>query len=357
MKCYLLFVFCLIVSVRAEVTTLVEPSQKMPEGKTVVWSPLFQATWDAMNVKMGGKPMRVEPANELMKSLDDFKWESEKVMPKGSWKTWAGPATKKFLNQVNEEAAKMTGDADETFQLNNLSPESIASFGLLNREVEFKESFHKSIKTPMQFGEAKSAVRFFGTKDSSSDSYDKSVRILAFRPIDGSFALEAACKGVDDKVILYMPPRGKEQDFQTACKWLREWKKSFAHDDEALNAWNDRFLHTGDEVRIPYVSLDTMDDFADQLNSGRFYGIAGDPWTIRRAEQKTKFELFEKGARVRVEAVIEMDPFAARSSHSLPPIPRKFFYDKPFFVFMWRDQAELPYLGVWVGDDSVLKKF
>ena len=29
-------------------------------------------------------------------------------------------------------------------------------------------------------------------------------------------------------------------------------------------------------------------------------------------------------------------------------------HDRPFFAFLWRDNADWPYLGVWVGDSSAL---
>jgi hypothetical protein len=74
-----------------------------------------------------------------------------------------------------------------------------------------------------------------------------------------------------------------------------------------------------------------------------------------RAEQKTKFALSEKGAEARVEVSIEAGPFGPAPEP--PPVtPRKFIYDRPFFIFLWRDKAEWPYIGVWVGDTTALQK-
>ncbi len=344
-----------VVTTRADVVTIVEPSQKMPEGKTVVWSPLFQATWDAMNVKFGGKPTKIEPANELMTSLDNFTWEPEKVMPEGNWKTWAGPATEEFLNQVNEDAAKMTGEEKGPFILKAPSPTSIACFGLMNREVEFEKEFHQSKINPLEFRAGKNNinVQFFGVRGRSTGSYGNSVRILSHS--EKSHALEISCKAVDEKVVLYLP--SEPEDFSVALEKIRTMRKVF--DDEASKSvykfQTSPMLNDVDDVRIPYISLSASEDLAGQLSGMRFYSNSGVPWRIMRAEQKTEFELFEKGAKVRVEVSIEAAPFGGPPP--LPPTPREFFYDRPFFIFMWRDKAELPYLGVWVADDSVLKKF
>ena len=347
-----LLILCLPFSAEAEVVTAVDPFVKMPEGKTVVWSPLFQATWDAMNEKMGGKPQKVEPRNELMARLDDFKWDAAESMPEAGWKTWAGPAGIDFLETVNREAMQMTGEEEGPFTLADPIPGSLACFGLLDRAVEFDIPFIKSSKVALAFGKEKEPVRFFGATEDQAASYGKAVKVLAYRTTDGSRALEVSCKDGDDKVIFYIPPA--KQDFATACRWLREWRKNYEWNAALPGLWSDRLLHEGDEVRVPYVSLDLMEDLTGHFTGDRFYGRAGDPWIIRRAEQRTKFELFEKGAKVRVEASLEVVPFAGYSPTNFP---RRFVFDRPFFIFLWREKAEWPYLGVWVGDASALRKF
>jgi hypothetical protein len=343
-------VLCIVAHASAGVITLPDPHSLPPEGETAVWSPLFQATWDAMNKEIGGKPKKIDPPNELMSRLDAFDWKADTVMPEGAWKTWAGEATPDFLKRVNAEAKEMTGE--EPFKLSGEQiPGTIACFGLLDREVEFEKPFFRSARAPLEFGAEKSPVRFFGTDGDNAENFGESVEVLSYRPVDGSLALEVSCKGSDEKVILYRP--AKAQDFATACRWIREWRKNPGQSAGLPGNWNDRWLHKGDEVRLPYVSLDASADFAGALQGGRFYGKPGDPWAIRIAKQKTKFELHEKGAKVRMETSIEADPFAAEPRK----VPRRFIYDRPFFVFLWSEKAEWPYLGVWVGDDSALRKF
>lgn len=347
----LILSLCFCLTAGAEVVTVADPFGNMPAGKTVVWSPLFQATWDAMNVEMGGKPKKIDPPNELMARLDSFEWDAGKCLPEDGWKTWAGTASEDFLATVNREAARMTGEEQGPFTLEEATPGTLACFGLLNRDVVFEKPFFKSSKIPLVFGEKKEKVRFFGATGDLTDTYGETVKVLAYRPVDGSLALEISCKGGDDTVILYMPPEG--QDFATACRWLREWRKTFKWNEELPGNWNDRLLHERDEVRVPYVSLDVKNEMAGWLQGGRYYGNAGDPWRIVRAEQKTQFDLHEKGARVRVEESIQLDPF----SGTPPTVPRRFHFDRPFFVFLWREKAEWPYFGAWIGDTSALRKF
>lgn len=339
---------------RGEVTTLAHPAEAMPQKDTVVWSPLFQATWDKLNSELGGKPDKVEPPNELMAKLDSFQWKADAVMPAGSWKTWSGPATGEFLKRVNDEAAKLTGESNGPFKLSQESANNRAAFGLLDREVSFQKEFLRSRGEPLVFranGE-KTPVHFFGCRDVMSGELRESVKVLAFRPVDRSFALQVACKEADDSVILYLP--AKAQDFTTACSWIRTWSTQAKTAKSNFGDWDDARLHELDEVRVPYVDLETVADLSSKLDSVRVYGSL--PWRISRAEQLTRFQLHEKGARVRVEVSHEAVPFA-EAEDGPRIIPRRFVFDRPFFVFLWRDGAEWSYFGAWIGDASALKAF
>jgi hypothetical protein len=55
-----------------------------------------------------------------------------------------------------------------------------------------------------------------------------------------------------------------------------------------------------------------------------------------------------------VDVLGEVEPFAGGPP---PNVPRRFVYDRPFFLFLWRDQAEWPYFGAWIGDDSAMQAF
>lgn len=342
--------FLLAAAVRGEVVTLAHPAEMLPEKNTVIWSPLFQATWDKLNSELGGKPDKVEPPNELMTKLDEFQWKADEIMPAGSWKTWSGSATEEFLKQVNAEAAKMTKEAKGPFTLSQGDPNNRATFGLLDRVVTFQKEFVRSRNEPLAFRvyDKEIPVCFFGCRDDWSGELRDSVRVLAFRPVDRSIALQISCKEADDSVILYLPP--KPLDFSTACSWIRTWRAQAKEDDSDFGAWNDPRLHETDEVQVPYVSLNSIADLTSKLGGVRTYG--NKPWIIGRAEQRTRFELHEKGARVRVE-----DSLEAFGDAPAKPSPRRFIYDRPFFVFLWRDGAEWPYFGAWIGDTSALKGF
>ena len=337
----------------AEITAVAHPEEKFPAESTAVWTPLFQATWDKLGKYHGGKPERVEPPNPLISRLDSFRWDSPTVMPDSGWQTWAGPATEEFLEQVNREAGTSLGNEEAPFHLRNRALGAVAAFGILDREVSFPEAFFRSTKLPLRFaaeGEARE-VRFFGVKGEKSADFTGTVKVLAYRPSEKSHALQLPCRGTDETIVLFRPPAA--QDFATACLWLREWRKEWRERPETALEYNDVRLHRLDVVKVPYLKLETVKDFAGELGSMRFYKGEEVPRRIVRAEQKVEFELHERGARVRAEVSIE-DAFGDEPEP--PPVyPRIFSYDAPFFVFLWRERAEWPYFGAWIGNADAMQ--
>lgn len=343
----------LTLPLHAEVASVAHPEQPLPADRTVVWSPLFQAAWDQLNAKHGGPAVKVDTPNPLIAKLDCFRWESVKVMPKGGWKAWAGPVTRDFTDKVNAEAAKLLGKPEGPFKLENESPGALCFYGVLARSVEFHEAFHRSSKKALSFTTASGPknVQFFGSSGETSASYGDSVRVLAWRPVDKSHALQIRGKLDDDTVILYLPPTS--QDFATACRWIRTWRGQYRQEPERAGAWDDVGLHERDVVQVPYLKLDAVANFTPELQGARTFKGEAVPWQITKAEMRTTFKLHEEGARVEVLAEGLDDPFGGPPA---PPrrIPRRFIYDRPFFVFLWRDKAEWPYFGAWIGDASAM---
>lgn len=331
----------------AEISAVPHPAAAFDKQQTVVWSPLFQAAWDAA-VKPYGEVTKVEPRNKLVEDLGAFKWDVAKVMPEGSWKAWNGPANFEFLNKANAEAAKMTGEAKGPFSMKEESPISDATFALLDRQVAFRKKMQPCLTAPLVFktAETEKPVRYFGLRN---EAPAEAIRVVSFNGPARSHALQLRCQDGDDTVILYLPP--EPQDFTTACLWLRTWASQSGKEIDG-HAFNDPALHEGDEVRIPYLDLDSTQYFEDAL-SGWLHFSKGVPRRVTRAEQKTRFKLHEAGASVRSEASLQMTAFGpAPAIH-----PRKFIYDRPFFVFLWREGAEWPYFGAWIGNAEGMQPF
>lgn len=351
MKCAFLFFSAMFtVFAAADISAVAHLEEKLVAENTVVWSLMFQAAWDETHRGMG-VPQRIDPPNEMMTRLDQFKWNTEAVMPKSDWKVWGGEASKELLDRANAEAKQMTGDPVRAFNV-DIVPGVRIGLALLNRNLEYPKELHRSLQVPMDFvgTEGKVAkVSFFGTRGALSDEYGEKIQVLAYG--EKSHALQIASKD-DDAVVLYLPD--EPVTFERACAQLREWRLKKL--PGKYGTVEHPYLHKNDDVRIPYVKFHNKTNFAPLLKGGRIYGILGDPWRIYHAEQRVDFELTEKGAKARLYAETGLAPFGEPPPPP-PTVPRKFHYDRPFFVFLWRDKAEWPYFGAWMGNSEAMEMF
>jgi hypothetical protein len=248
----------------------------------------------------------------------------------------------------------MTGEATGPFTIEPRENSRIA-LGLLNRNLVFQQALHRSGEVPLTFRAAdgtKSEVRFFGVRGAGSLSYREMVRILAYEA--GSHAIQIE-GDAEEAAVLYLADR--PMSFGEACVRLRGWRAKELPGD--YGAKLDARLHEDDDVRIPLLTLETKTNFEQRLAGDRFYGKPDDPWRLYKAEQRVKFMLNEKGAKVRAEVEMEAMPLSAAPPPPPPPpvIPRVFRYDRPFFVFLWRRDSEWPYFGAWIGNAEVMEAF
>lgn len=334
----------------AEAAAVAHPEENLTYDKIVVWTPLFQAAWDELHRGLGA-PVKVDPPNTLMDRLDRFSWKADAVMPRDHWKVWAGNGTKELIDQANAEAALIVGEKKGPFQM-EIRPNSRIALGILNHDLVFNKPLHRSTNIPLLFHSTdgtKAQVQFFGTRGKASSAFDTVVKVLTYKP--GNHALQIQSTG-DDAAVLYLPE--KPVNFNDACSKLRDWRaKKLAGD---FGSEQDPALHENDDVRIPALKLTNTTDFVPLLGSKRYFGKPGDPWGLHKVEQRLKFELTEKGAKLQVKAGMNADPFGAPPPPP-PMIPRTFHYDRPFFVFLWRTGAEWPYFGAWIGNREPMEEF
>ncbi|WFB35084.1 hypothetical protein P3T73_13035 [Kiritimatiellota bacterium B12222] len=324
------------------------------KGESWIWSPLFQAAWEKINACQQGRLEKVVPPNPLITKLEDFEWDEDKVMPKDGYAVYAGPATPAF---AEETAATILRDFDIRVEPNRIPvvEQGLAAYGILLRELKFKQKFFRSENRPLNFhsstGEVKD-VSFFGTAGKYSATYSDVVQVLDHQPKSGSFMLSISTEREDETLIIYRPE--KPLRFQKA---FEDVKLAILQPFNGTRGGaTDGSLHRQDVVMIPYTSFEEETSFMSKLGGTLYYGDQEKPWRIVKAFQLTKFELFEAGARVHVETGIGMEPFGAPPTPR-PVVPRRFICDAPFFVFLWKTDAEIPYLALWIDDFESLTPF
>jgi len=340
----------------AEPHAVLDVEKLPPRGETLVWSPLFQASWDKLNLMHGGKPEKVVPPNALIANLDDFQWREDEVMPKDGYVTFAGRSTPEFFKSTAIEIKRRFGVEMTPSRLPS-SPRGIAIYSILLRDLNFEKKFFRSKKQSLDFKDRLGKVhkvQFFGTIGNYSGNYGSSVKVINFKDHGKSFVLSIATDRSDESLIIYRPDQAVS--FAAAIEHVKNVMKSPF--DGPYGSFMDGALHKNDTVKIPYITLKTNTDFTSQLQGNRYYSGETRPWRIALAYQITHFELFEKGARIRVETGVGDEPFGEPPApRRVTYIPRNFVCDEPFFVFAWREKAKWPYFATWIDGKEALKMF
>lgn len=152
-------------------------------------------------------------------------------------------------------------------------------------------------------------------------------------------------------MVLYLPKSA--QTMLEAMKSVNRSRQLWKDQAPATNAINDKYLHAKDDLRVPKIALHVTGDLASECVGDITYSGEARPWRITQAVTSVQLNVDAKGVRIQARAVVGAEPFG---SPPPAPTPRQFYFDRPFFLFLWRDAAEWPYAGVWVGDITALEK-
>jgi hypothetical protein len=155
---------------------------------------------------------------------------------------------------------------------------------------------------------------FFGTRLEACANYSETIRLLFHRPRVAAQALQFRGKNENEFLVLYLPE--SHQSMWEALSWIKTWAGS-SSDPEMLTP--------GDDLRVPQVSL-----------SSPVFSLLVDG-----SGQKFKPEY---------EPKLSADYFPGFKS-------RRFWFDRPFFLFLWKEESELPHAGIWFGDTSAFVKY
>lgn len=347
---------CLALSrVIADPLAILDVHEAPKPGVTVVWSPLFQASWDQLNAEHGGKPTKVVPPNALVDFLDNFTWNTDAVMPDGGYAVFAGPATPDFINATSQSVRERFKVELEVQPV--ASKNALAVIGIMIRNLSFERRFFRAEKAALPFSDTTGKVhqvQFFGTAGIHSDGYGDAVEVVEYFKGGESFLLRMATNQKNEDLVVFRP--GEPLSIAHAVTRVKAALKNAVKGQDG--ALNDGRLHKNDIVKIPFLTMDAETNFARQLQGARSYAGEKDPWEITSATQITKLDLSEEGARIRVETEISDMPFGVEpESVKVRYVPRHFICDVPFFVFAWRKDAEWPYFASWIDSGAALKTF
>jgi hypothetical protein len=238
---------------------------------------------------------------------------------------------------------------------------TIVSYSFLNVDVGFKHPFFTK-KSAFSFEDSnrvRSDVKAFCAQTSSLDTDVKPVReqveILYYKhgqqQEPDEFAVDL-CKNTEPyQVILARIPRCNtlKEALAAAEKKIAEFKNN--PDYEVLHK-----LRTIDRLIVPDVLYKLTHQFSE-LNRKPLENRDWPGYFILEALQIIDFALSRTGITIKSSAIITVPPFANRGRR-LREVPRYFYFNRPFLVYVKKRQGDTkPFFAMWVDNAELMKKF
>ncbi|MHC4505457.1 MAG: hypothetical protein ACYTFI_19305 [Planctomycetota bacterium] len=307
-------------------------------GRNVLWCATFQLAWDEVASFIGEsvKMQNPDPAVAILNKQT----VGAKDLDEASYVALAGDLRGGIYGKIDAALqAKFGGAAVPKLSRSPTigRPQDIFAYAYLFKNLEFAVPF-EDIAEPLPFRGTR--VRCFGVgpeKKAPPAMLDQ-VRVLAYDEDAGTFILELVTKAKGDQLILAKIEPG-ETLADTIAAVLNRKAEATA-----------MFPH--DVLMVPKLNFDLRRRYGEL--EGRWLIVknpkyANERLQILSALQDVRFQLDEKGARLRSESHIAI-------GCSAPPSGRRFVFDGPFLILMKRKEATNPYFAMWVDNAELLVK-
>lgn len=298
-----------------------------------VWVATFQIVWNDLMDKFVFGPVRFFEGNpQIVKELNAQEFTTDDISSKSYYK-YSGKITKDTKKTIEKGIKKKFNEKSDILNQLDLtpSPQRFIIYAMLKKDFEFVRPFDKLGKLAFK----NSNAEFFGINKKSDKELRDGVKVLFYNsPKDYAVVLKTNSQ---EEVYLYKTPNTKPFNFIYADMLKKQ------------NLYNGDSKFGGkDELRIPNIKFFEEKQFEDLQNKR----IKGTQYTIGQAIETVKFEMNNKGVKLKSEAAITM---LATALNPKEETPRYFYFDDTFVIFLKENKKSKPYFALRVNDIDKFK--
>jgi len=295
-----------------------------------VWVGTFQLVWNNFMDKIVFNPIRFrEGTPAIVHELNRQSFTEEDLNEK-SYYTYVGKVTKNTKKEITKAIKKKFKETSDLLDKFTFEPRNDKYFiyAMLKKDFEFINSFNKLGKSV--FGEDDTA-EYFGIDKKSDNKLCNGVRVLFYNS-HKDFAVALKTKNKEE-VYLYKNSANKPFNFLYADMLKKE--KAFNGETEFRDI---------DELKVPNIKFFVEKTF-DELSGKR---IMGTNLVIDKAMETIKFNMNNKGVELKSEAAMSIMRCSLPDPDKV--VPRMFFFDDTFVIFLKENKAQNPYFALRVND-------
>ena len=311
---------------------VVSPDLPLDPAKNVLWCGTLQLAWNELVRLVGEKP-RFEPLSPVVTLLNASAFTRADLAP-DSYVAIADFERNQVEEEIRAALAKTFGGAASPelipTQPAHPGPDDFVAYAYLYKNLAFAEPFTDG---RMSFGGR--VVESFTFPSEPPENVTRQVQIFDYRAPD-DFIVSIQTRSAGDQLILAKISPGASLEATTHAVLDR----MAAHSPETASG--------SDTFDVPKLNFDLRRHFPE------LEGLVLQPGekiksklVIARAEQLVRFQLNEKGAVLKSEAVEVMTMGIMVPRHKL-------VFDKPFLILLKQKGSPRPYFALWVGNPSLL---
>ncbi len=205
-----------------------------------------------------------------------------------------------------------------------------------DNELKVKVSFQKELpfENPSRISEE---PFIFDGKELCHFKPRRRPELLYYKNSD-DFAISLTPNDETQEIVLMKSPFPSETSFGDIFQTLQENKESSSLD---LNA----------EIKIPLIELDWLTNHPE-IKNRKLEKSAIDFWKITEVEEGLSFSLTNTGAKVKSYLALE-----GAWNCVIPEKPHQIIFDKPFVVFLKKEDISTPYFAAYIADATFLRAF
>jgi hypothetical protein len=314
------------------------PNAPIAPGQNVIWCGTMQLAWNKA-IDLVGEKLQFENPPPVVALLNREDFTAADLDPASyvaiaDFERFHGAASPELIPPVPP----------------NPGPDDFVAYAYLFKNLAFKQPFLDG--APITFGDTKvKSFGFTGQDGALRDRLASQVTICSYNS-DDDFVIKLKTNDRGDELILAKVPPGNAKGDFINPNGPNLWTTINYVNTRAMTL-HPESAGPGDMLAIPKLNFDLRKDFAEleglTLNPSPAAKIKS-KLVIAKAEQLVRFQLNEKGAILKSEAVITMRALAEWQG----PPPRRMIFDHPFLILMKRADAAQPYFAMWVGNASLL---
>jgi hypothetical protein len=323
--------------------TVVSPHLEVALGdRNVLWCGTFQLAWNEACGLAGGKLRFRDRAPDAVEVLNRKTFERGDL-DDASFVALAGYVRDGMQGRIGRALQeKFAGRASPVLAAfpEVGRPQDMVVYSYLFKNLEFPVAYERG-QTPAVF-DGKS-IACFGMGPEYKPGREQMAQQTLIHDYVGrdDFVIELKSKSEGDRVILAKVKAGRTLAETVAAVAQRAGKGAVSADP-------------ADVLVVPKLNFDVTRRYGELEGLHLMATAPGmaDDLTLARAAQNIRFQMDEKGVRLRSEAHMS---FACSASYSPPP-KHEMIFDKPFLIIMMRKGAMQPYFAMWVANPELLVK-